>query len=76
MSIRHSSSSCVEEHPATTVDERQHSFNSILRGRVGGHSQNKPDESQTGRPTFTEEFLLEHSRFSQQADSTEFVCFF
>ena len=33
----------------------------------------KPDESRTGSPTFTEDFLLEHSRFGQQGDSIEFA---
>jgi len=69
MSIRHSNYRCVEERPATTVDERQHSLNSILLARDAGHSQTKPDESRAGRPTFIEDFLLEHSRFGQQADS-------
>ena len=71
MSIRHSNYRCVEERPATTVDERQHSLNSILLAQAAGHSQTKPDESRTGRPTFIEDFLLEHSRFGQQADSME-----
>src|ERR1017187_3419030 len=76
MSIRHSNYRCVKERPATTVDERQHSLNSVLLGRAAGHSQNKPDESRTARPTFIEDFSLEHSRFGQQADSTEFAgCF-
>jgi hypothetical protein len=76
MSIRHSNFLCVEEVPATTVDERQHSLNSILLTRADGHSQTKPDELRTGRPTFIEDFLLEHSPFGQQADSKEFAgCF-
>jgi hypothetical protein len=41
-----------------------------------GNSQNKPDESQTGRPTFIEDFLLEHSHFGQQADSRVFTGYF
>ena len=74
MSIRHSNYRCVKERPATTVDERQHSLNSVLR--AAGHSQNKPDESRMGGPTFKEDFLLEHSGFGQQADSIEFAgCF-
>jgi hypothetical protein len=76
MSIRYSNSCCVEEGTATTIDERQHSLNSILPARAAGHSQTKPDESRTGRPTFIEDFLLEHSPFDQQADSTGFAgCF-
>jgi hypothetical protein len=76
MSIRQSNYRCVEEPPATTRDERQHSLDSILLARAAGHSQNKPDESRTGRPTFIEDFSLEHSHFGQQAYSTEFVgCF-
>jgi hypothetical protein len=76
MSVRHSNYHCVEDRPATTIDERQHSLNSILLPRAAGDSQTKPDESRTGRPTFIEEFLLEHSHFGQQADSIEFVGFF
>jgi len=76
MSIRHCNHRCIEEHPATTVDEKQHSLNTILLVRVAGHSHTKPDESRTGKPTFIEDFSLEHSRFGQQADSTEFAgCF-
>jgi phage protein D len=76
MSIRHSNYRRVVERPARTVDERQHSLNSILLARAANHSQNKPDESRTGRPTFKEDFLLEHSGFGQQADSIEFAgCF-
>ena len=76
MSIRHSNYRRVVKRPATTVDERPHSLNSILPARAANHSQNKPDESRTGRPTFKEDFLLEHSGFGQQADSIEFAgCF-
>jgi hypothetical protein len=76
MSIRRSNYLCVEEVPATTVDERQHSLNSILLARAAGHSQTKPDESRTGRPTFIQDFLFEHSPSGQQADSIEFAgCF-
>ena len=76
MSIRHSSSSCVDEHSATTVGERQHSFNPILVVRAAGQSQTKPDESRESRPTFIEDFLLEHSPRGQQADSMNFAgCF-
>jgi hypothetical protein len=61
---------------AATLDERQNSLNSILLARAAHHSQNKPDESPTGRPTFVEDFLLEHSRFVQNADSKVFAgCF-
>jgi hypothetical protein len=76
MSIRHSNSCCVEEGTATTIDERQHSLNPILPARAAGHSQTQPDESRIGRPTFIEDFSLEHSPFGQQADSKEFAgCF-
>ena len=76
MSIRHSNNRCIEERPATNVGERQHSLNPILSARAARHSQNKPDESRTGRPTFKEDFSLEHSRFGQQADSIELAgCF-
>jgi hypothetical protein len=71
MSIRHSNYRRVVESPATTVDERQHSLNSILLARAARHSQNKPDESRTDRPTFIEDFSLEHSRFGKQAVSME-----
>jgi hypothetical protein len=76
MSIRHSNYRRVVKRPATTVDERQHSLNSILPPRAANHSQNKPDESRTGTPTFKEDFLLEHSGFGQKADSIEFACCF
>jgi hypothetical protein len=69
MSIRPSNSSCTEEHPATTVDESQRSLKSILLVRVACHSQVKADESRMGRPTFIEDFLLEHSPLGQPADS-------
>jgi len=47
MSIRHSNYRRVVKRPATTVDERPHSLNSILPARAANHSQNKPDESRT-----------------------------
>ncbi len=77
MSIRHSNYRRVGKRPAVTVDERQRSLNPVkMLTRAARHSQNKPDESRTGRPTFREDFLLEHSRFVQQSDSIEFVsCF-
>jgi hypothetical protein len=76
MSIRHSSYRRIEKRPTTTVDERQHSLNSNLPARAACHSLAKPDESRTSRPTFIEDFSLEHSRLGQQADSTEFAgCF-
>lgn len=76
MSIRHSHYRCVEERLATTVDERRHSLNSILPARAADHSHTKPDESRTVRPTFIEDFLLEHSPDGKQADSIEFAgCF-
>ncbi len=75
MSIRHINYRRVGE-AATTVDERQHSLNPILLAPAVNHSENKPDESRTGRLTFKEDFLLEHSGFGQQADSKEFAgCF-
>ena len=77
MSVGHSNYRRVGKHPAATDDERQHSLNPVtMLTRVAHHSQNKPDESRPGRPTFREDFLLEHSRFSQQADSIELAgCF-
>jgi hypothetical protein len=71
MSIRHSNYRCVEEDPATTVDEKQHSLNSILLIRASGHSQTKPDVSRTSKSTFIEDYLVEHSPLGQQADSME-----
>ena len=66
----------VGKRPAATVDARQHSVNPVMRTRAAHYSKNKPDESRTGRPTFMEDFLLEHARFGQQADSKEFAgCF-
>ena len=76
MSVRHSYYPRVGKPPAATVDEKQHSLNPVMRTRVAHDSRNKPDESRPGRPTFREDFLLEHSRFGQQADSIEFAgCF-
>lgn len=66
----------VGKPEAATVDERQHSLNSILLARAARRSQKEPNKPRTGRPTFGEDFLLEHSRFGQQADSTELAgCF-
>lgn len=66
----------VGKRPAATVDECQHSLDLVMRTRTARHSKNKPAKSRTGRPTFIDDFLLEHSRFGQQADSIEFVgCF-
>ena len=76
MSIRHNSNTCVEESPATIDGESQHSFNSIFPPRVECRSKNKCAESTKTRPTFMEEFLFEHSRYGQQADSIESVRFF
>ena len=76
MSVRHSNYRRAGKGPAVTADERQQSLKSILLARATRHSQNKPDKSRTGRPTFIEDFLLEHSRFDQQADSIVFAgCF-
>jgi hypothetical protein len=76
MSIRHNNNRCVEERPATTGDQRKHSVNSVRIARATSHPQNKPEQSRTGRPTFKDDFLMEHSGFGQQADSTEFAgCF-
>lgn len=69
MSFPNDNYRCGEELPASTVDERQHSLNPVVRTRAAHYPKNKPDESRTGRPTFIEDFLLEHSRFGQQADS-------
>ena len=67
---------CGEERLASTVEERQHSLNPVVRTRATHSPKNKPDESRTGRPAFIEDFLQEHSRFGQQADSIEFAsCF-
>ncbi len=64
------------KRPAATVDEKQNSLNSVFLAPAASHSQNKPGESRTGSPTFAEDFLMEHSRFGQQADSIEFAgCF-
>jgi hypothetical protein len=76
MSFPNGNYRCREELPASTVNERQRSFNPVGRTRAVHYSTNKPDESQTGSPTFTEDFLLEHSRFSEQADSLVFASFF
>lgn len=73
MSIRQS---CVEERPAMTADERQHSFNSISLARAARQSQTKPDKSGTSRPTFKEDFLFEHSPSGQQLDSIKFAGYF
>lgn len=77
MPVRSTNNCLVEERPATTtVDESQHSLNPVTRTRVTRLLQKNPDESRTGRPTFIEDFALEHSRFGHQADSIEFAgCF-
>ena len=71
MSVRHGNvNRRVGRRPAMTADERQHSLNPVMMPtRVAHHSQNKPDESRPSRPTFSEDFLLEHSRFGKNADS-------
>jgi hypothetical protein len=76
MSARHGNYRRVGKRPAVTADERQHSLNPVMRTQAVHDSKNKPDESWTGRPTFREDFLMEHSRFGQQADSIELAgCF-
>jgi hypothetical protein len=73
MSVPHSNCRCVEQRPATSVSEKQSSRDPV---KMFTHSPNEPHESRTGRPTFTEDFLLEHTRFGQQADSIELAgCF-
>jgi hypothetical protein len=59
------------KHPAATIDEKQRSLNAKVLARAANCSQSKSDESRTGRPTFVEDFVLEHARFGQQADSRE-----
>jgi len=65
MSVRNRNYRCGEERPASTDDEKQYSLDSIPLARAARHSQNKPDESRPGRPTFIEDFLLEHFSFRQ-----------
>ena len=66
----------VGKRPAAPVDERQHSLDPVMRTRATHYSKNKPDKSRTSRPTFIEDFLLEHSPIGQQADSIGFAgCF-
>lgn len=66
MSLPNVNSRCREELSASTVHERQHSLNPMERTRAVHYSQNEPDESRMGRPTFMEDFLLEHSRFASK----------
>jgi len=77
MSVRHSNYRRVGKRQAVAADQRQHSLNPVMMlTRPARYSQKKPDESRTGRPAFREDFLLEHSRFDQQADSMELAgCF-
>jgi hypothetical protein len=76
MSVRHSNHRRVRKPSAATVPERQRSLNPMMLTRAARHSKKEPDDSRTGRPTFLEDFLLEHSRFGQQSNSLEFVgCF-
>ena len=66
----------VGKRQVATVDEKQHSLNPVMSSRAPHYSKKKPDESRTGRPTFIEDFLLEHARSGQQSDSNEFAgCF-
>jgi hypothetical protein len=59
-----------------TADEKQPSLNPVMMlTRAAHYSKNKASESRTGKPTFREDFLLEHSRFGQ-ADSKGYAgCF-
>jgi hypothetical protein len=76
MSVRHSNHSRVRKPLAATVAERQRSLNPMMVTRAARHSQREPDVSCPRRPTFRGDFLLEHSRFGQQAGSIGFVgCF-
>ena len=74
MSIRHSNYRRVGKH---TADERQRSLNPVMMlGRAARDSRKKPDQSRTGKPTFREDFLLEHTRFGQQVYSLDLAgCF-
>ena len=68
MSFPNGNYSCVGDRPATTVGERQHSLNWVVRARAAHYSKNISDESRTGEPNFMEDFLLEHSSLGQQTD--------
>jgi len=52
----------AEKNFQSNVDDRQHSLNPVVRTQAAHYPKNKPDESNSGRPAFTEDFLLEHSR--------------
>lgn len=74
MSVRDSNYRSVEERPTTTIDERQHSVNPVMLTPTARYAKNEP--RRTGKPSFREDFLLEHSRFGQQAESMELAgCF-
>ena len=76
MSEHHRNQRRVREALATAVVERTRSLNPGMSTRAARHSKKEPDDSCPRKPTFREDFLLEHSRFGQQADSTGFVgCF-
>ena len=76
MSVRHSNQTGVREASASAVAERPRSLNPMMLTRAARHSKNDRDDSGPRRPTFREDFLLEHSRIGQQADSIGFVgCF-
>lgn len=77
MSVRHSNYRRAGKRPGIAADQRQHSLNPVIMlTRPARPSQKKPDESRTGRSAFREDFLLEHSRFEQHADSIELAgCF-
>jgi hypothetical protein len=76
MNLRKSANFCVERGLTATIDEKQHSLYPMVVARAANCSQNEPDESRTGRLTFIEDFLLEHSPIGLQADSIGFAgCF-
>jgi len=76
MSVRDTNYRSIEKRPTTTVDEKQHSANPGTLTRTAPNSENKASESRTDKPNFREDFLLEHTRFGQQADSIELAgCF-
>lgn len=76
MSVHHSNHRCVGKPPAATADERQRTRNPVMLDQVARHPQSEPDESYPVRPTFREDFLLEHSRFGRHTDSIEFLHYF
>lgn len=76
MSVRHSNQRRVREALATAVAERPRPLNPMMLTRAARHSKKQPDDSGPRKPTFREDFLLEHSRVGQHADSIGLVgCF-